>query len=434
MDWMLPNVLYYLVVPSICYAFLCRYCDGIGSIWKGIGYVLCACLLFYGEYRLQISEVLSFPLELMLLAWFGYWTTRGRYTRNLTFSALILSVLQVCQGILYFAAHCLVDALPPSYIWVIKYIDMAVWLVLVPLFVGVLIWIVRDFVPHIPKTEHISLLMLLVPVLFICLTERVIRAQMYGNIFVWDSEGGMVFPVVNHLEVFFLQTAAALCLFTVLAAFHRIMKTVYDEQKIHMLEQQTNVQRIYLQEAASREQMTRSFRHDVKNHLQVVGSLLEKNQMEQARHYLERVGKLSAALTYPVHTNNAAVDALLGSKLAAAAQQEISIDCVLYIPKQTGVEDIDWCILLSNALDNAIYANLELEKTQRFLEISGKQKGNFYLLCVKNPCLRADGALPADGIGLTNMKAVTYKHQGTLKVEIAQGIFQLEVLLLISQL
>lgn len=431
MDWLLPNLLYYLVVPGICYVFLCRYCDGIGSVWKGIGYVLCACLLFYGEYRLQISEVLSFPLELMLLAWFGCWTVSVRYTRSLTFSALILSVLQVCQGILYFAGHYLVDRLAVRYLFVMKYMDMAVWMVFVPVFVCVLVWILRDFVPQIPKTEHLSLLMLLVPVLFICLTERVIRAQMYGNTLVWDSEAGIVFPVVNHWEVLFLQAAAALCLFTVLAAFRRLMKTVDTEQKYKQLEQQTNVQKIYLGEARAREQMTRAFRHDVKNHLQVVRGLLEKNQIEQAQQYLEHLGGLSAALTYPVHTGNAAVDALLGSKLAAAAQQEIPIDCTLHIPEQTKVEDIDWCILLSNALDNAICANAALEK--RWIEISGRQKGNFYLLRVNNPCTREDGALPADGIGLSNMRTVAQKYGGTLQIEIAQGIFHLEVLLLISQ-
>lgn len=256
------------------------------------GYVLCTVLVLYEEYQFQISEVLSFPLELMLLSRFGRCTTGVRYTRSLTFSTLIFSVLQVCQGVLYFTAHYLVDTLPPSCVLMMKYSDMAVWLIFVPVFTAVLTWILKRFVPQIPKGEHLPLLMLLVPILFICLTERVIRAQIYGNIFVWDSEAGMVFPVVDHMEVFFLQVTAALCLFTILAAFRRIMKTVYDEQKIQLLEQQANVQRIYLQEALSQEQMTRSFRHDVQNHLQVVKGLLKKNQIEQAGHSRQKLHRV----------------------------------------------------------------------------------------------------------------------------------------------
>ena len=431
MDWMLPNLIYYLVVPGICYAFLCRFCGTKGKPWPGAGYILCNGLLLYIKYRFQLSEVLSFPLELMLLAWFGRWTATVRHGTSLTFSALILSVFQVCQGVLYFAAHYLVDALPASGILVMKYIDMVVWVLFVPLFAGILIWILRRFLPHMSDSE--PLFMLLVPVLFICLTERVIRAQMYGNIFVWDSEAGMVFPVINHLEVFFLQTVAALCLLTVLAAFQRLMKTAYDTQKMQMLEQQTNVQKIYLQEAKTREQMTRAFRHDIKNHLQVVNGLLEQGETAQAVQYLKRMGEISASLSYPAHTNNAAVDALLGSKLAAAVQQGIAVDCTLHLPEEAGIEDIDWCILLSNALDNAICANIAIDKAQRFVEISGKQKGNFYLLCVKNPCERADGALPEDGTGISNMKMVAKKYGSTCRIEIAQGVFWLEILLLISQ-
>ena len=206
-----------------------------------------------------------------------------------------------------------------------------------------------------------------------------------------------------------------------------------DAQKIQMLEQQTSIQKIYVEEAKLRDAQTRSFRHDIQNHLHILSGLLQENKIEQAHQYLVNLGHMAQALRYPVHTNNVAVDVLLSSKFAVAEQQGVRVECMLSIPTQTIVSDMDWCILLSNAMDNAICASAALEGHRRFLTISDRQKGNFYLIQIQNACVLADGEIPKDGIGLSNMRAVVQKYGGTLGLEVAQGIFHWEALLLISQ-
>ena len=49
------------------------------------------------------------------------------------------------------------------------------------------------------------------------------------------------------------------------------------------LEQETNAQRTYVEQARMRYGQTRAFRHDIKNHLSVLDGLLRSGQAERAR-------------------------------------------------------------------------------------------------------------------------------------------------------
>ncbi len=133
-----------------------------------------------------------------------------------------------------------------------------------------------------------------------------------------------------------------------------------------------------------------------------------------------------------MNTGNTVVDALLGSKLAVAAGQGIEVDCSVAIPRTSTVKDIDWCIILSNALDNAITASEAVVPKSRYIGISGKQKGNFFLLNIDNHCAQ-DTEMPTDGVGISNIKAVAQKYDGKAEIDIVDCIFKLSVLLVISQ-
>ena len=61
-------------------------------------------------------------------------------------------------------------------------------------------------------------------------------------------------------------------------------------------------------------------------------------------------------MSFPCSTNNPVVDILVGNKLGIAKSMGIDADCSLLLPYPCDIKDIDICIVLSNALDNAIHA------------------------------------------------------------------------------
>ncbi|MEY8336587.1 GHKL domain-containing protein [Lachnospiraceae bacterium 62-35] len=276
-------------------------------------------------------------------------------------------------------------------------------------------------------------LVFVLPVLYISLVERAIRDMIYGNTVIADRELGIIFPVVNHMELLFLQLFASFSLFFLLTAWKRLTKSLLKEQALQLLKQQAKVQETYILEARLREEQTRSFRHDIKNHLTVLSGLLKEGCTKQAYNYLANLEPLSSSLSYPVHIGNPAVDALLGSKFAIAQQKHISLQWELRLPDHSSISDVDWCIVFSNGMDNAIRANDDIAEEKKFILIIGKKKGNFYLLSIENACDEALNQEPEYGTGLSNIKAVMDRNQGIMETMVSNGRFKLNLLFLLSQ-
>ena len=296
---------------------------------------------------------------------------------------------------------------------------------------GLSVFVLNHFRQSIAKTSRQTLMHLTIPVFFISLVVRIIQTSVYGDDVQVDLGTGVPLAVlhINHTELLLLQLFACGCLLMTLSAYQKILHILQAEQKVRLLEQQKAEQEIYIQEAILRDQKTRAFRHDIKNHLTVLAELLKEGRTDRACEYLSRLEQSAAELSCTVRTGNGAADALLGSKFSAAEQKGIRIRQELEIPDRSRMEDMDWCILLSNALDNAIRACQEIPEEDRFIHLSSRKKGNFYLLTVENSCRKELKEVPKDGTGLSNIRAVAEKNQGTVENTVADGLYRLQLLI-----
>ena len=290
--------------------------------------------------------------------------------------------------------------------------------------------VLKIFGKTIEEAKGKVLVWLTVPVFFISMVERIIQVSLYGDSLVFDTVSGEYGALIEirHGEMLFLQVFAGLCLFLTLFVCERLVKIFQEIQKVQLLEQQAKVQEIYVQEAALRYQQTRGFRHDISNHLGVLSRLIAEGQTEEAGRYLADLGELASGLSWQAQTGNAAVDALLGSKLSAARQKGIQVFCDVKIPKHSNVKDLDWCILLSNGLDNSIKACENLDEESRYLKVETRKKGNFYLILMENKCDRELKRVPEDGTGLSNIRAVMEKYHGRVENEVSEGLYRLKLL------
>lgn len=234
------------------------------------------------------------------------------------------------------------------------------------------------------------------------------------------------------MEFLLLHLLAYFGMWSILWAFERLIRSMQQEQTIQLLELQTQAQETYVREAKAHYEQTRSFRHDIKNHFIVLKELLSRGDLQKASAYLAPLDEAADSLSVPVHCNNAVVDVLLGSKWMAAQQHGIDTQCELKLPAGGAIWDMDWCILLANAVDNAISANQSPEIPRRYLRISGREKGNLFLLHLENSCAPS-ATTPVYGVGLNNIAAVVEKYHGQMDLESANGRFQLDILLVLSQ-
>lgn len=177
----------------------------------------------------------------------------------------------------------------------------------------------------------------------------------------------------------------------------------------------------------------RRFRHDTKNLLLVLQSLVLDDKKEQAVEYIEKMqGTLDTINVKAFDTGNFIADALLESKSKLATQNDIVMTVTGNIPADK-IEDVNLVILISNLVDNAIEATRQAEGEKK-IEIQSILKKNIWILSVKNPCVNdvvirenrietTKDDRESHGFGLSNIERVIKKYDGDLKLKCEDKVF-----------
>ncbi|MBR5513167.1 MAG: GHKL domain-containing protein [Ruminococcus sp.] len=185
----------------------------------------------------------------------------------------------------------------------------------------------------------------------------------------------------------------------------------------------------------------RGFRHDFKNHLICLRSLLNSGLTSQAIEYLDDIEHISSVTTDKYKTGNIIVDSLLDDKSDKAATVSATIEFSGFVPT-IGISNADICIILSNALDNAIEA---CERNGGgIINIKSDFRQGYFFLEISNP-------VPVDvkiqntqrlttskrdknihGFGMLNIYKTAEKYNGNSKATAENGVFTLNVELQLS--
>ena len=280
---------------------------------------------------------------------------------------------------------------------------------------------VRKFLAWSEDAPYIGLL--LFPGLFFFASELYILETAYS----FFAPIVSLEEVGKHSTLLLLQVMGLAALLCTLYAYRHLCQGFQAQAELQSLTQAAQTQKIYIAEAQARYAQTKSFRHDVKNHLSVLDGLLKGGKLRESREYLKKLETVSEALSFPYQTGNPVVDILLGEKLGLA--KEIAAEVSLVLPQPCGIDSFDLCVLFANALDNAINA-CRAGTGAKAIRISGKQQGDFYMLTFENTC--SGEPLPPAGTGLSNIKAVAEKYRGAMLTEKNGGQYYLRVLLNIS--
>lgn len=285
-----------------------------------------------------------------------------------------------------------------------------------------------------PDNEPFLFPAFLLPVLFFFAAELYIMQTSYTNtVSVGSSLTLSLSEAGKHISLLVLQALGLGALFCTLYAYRRICHGLQAQVAFRSLAQAARAQKTYVAEAKARYQQTKSFRHDIKNHLSVLNGLLTSGKSEEAASYLQSLSIASDSLSFPFQTGNSAADILLSEKLALAEADGIATEVSLVLPDSWGIDDFDLCVIFANALDNAVNA-CKAFNGEKSIHVSGARQGDFYMLKFKNTCPEnsfPDGFPPA-GTGLSNIRTVAEKYHGAMLAEKSKAQFTLNVLLDIS--
>lgn len=128
----------------------------------------------------------------------------------------------------------------------------------------------------------------------------------------------------------------------------------------------------------------KSQRHDYLNQMQVVYGLIDMNEYDDAKKYMNSIFKEITKLSKALKTAQPAINALLQAKMQMAEKQKVD----MYLDIKTNLKDLEiepWelCKVLANIIDNAITA-LQSKENDREIYVIMEQEEAYYCIQVKN--------------------------------------------------
>ena len=209
------------------------------------------------------------------------------------------------------------------------------------------------------------------------------------------------------------------------------------------LERQLNEQVLHYKVLEGRESQYRKLRHDMKNHWQMVQTLLASGRLSEALDYTSRIQDQLEFHTRShqiISTGNPFLDAVLTSKLGQAAASGIQVDTEIMVVKNMKIDMVDCGIIFGNILENAIEACLKQsgEADRRILVKLLYKKG--MLVCgicnsmdpdtsVRSGFATTKPEAEGHGLGLPNVREAVAGYGGTLNLKALDGRFEVSFVL-----
>lgn len=187
------------------------------------------------------------------------------------------------------------------------------------------------------------------------------------------------------------------------------------------------------------QELTRRYRHDLRHHLQYLSECIENEHYEQAQRYIVDICQEIEVQKVQRYCENETANLVLSAFVVRAHESGVDINIKGKLPAEIFVSDIDLCVLLSNALENAIHACQSLVNDGKActIDVQFYERDGKIFLQITNPCgkeVRFENGIPVSdcpghGIGVQSICAIVQRYDGleTFIVQDEQFILRISI-------
>lgn len=165
--------------------------------------------------------------------------------------------------------------------------------------------------------------------------------------------------------------------------YTEISKSYQRDSKLFLLENNFNTLQEQIAVQQQNNEKVRKLRHDMKNHLANIRSLIDSGEIAAAVTLLDNTAEnVNNTKAEMIDTGNSFVDAILLSKTAVCREKNIDFSCSVQPLENLKINAVDLSSLLSNLLDNAMEA--AAQTTEPFVRLTIMKYNAYYTICVEN--------------------------------------------------
>ena len=226
-------------------------------------------------------------------------------------------------------------------------------------------------------------------------------------------------------------------------AFQQGMAALREEQAVHYAEyQQIQMIRTRIHEAERFYTRVRQLKHEMRGHLTNIRGLVRNGEYSGLEDYIARMDGSMSDFELTLQTGNPVTDVIVNDTRRRSLDLGIRFQADFHYPEPGVYDAFDVGIILQNLLQNALEACGKAGKGERFIVLTGKKKGRFFLIEVKNsfagevvfgqdglPVTTKKEDVPMHGLGLSNVRREAEKYMGELELKADRREFSATVLL-----
>lgn len=211
---------------------------------------------------------------------------------------------------------------------------------------------------------------------------------------------------------------------------------VLSSSRLALAKSQIAMQKEYYDALSGQMNEIRGIKHDVRHFINAIRRLAEEGHYDELKRFLNEYAENIETEPLPVFCENVVANSILGYYSLKAKQSNIPFHCACSIQRQISINDSDLCVVLGNALENAIEACGKLDDPDaRFISVEARTINGQLLIKIENSYngrlkVKDDGYLSTKsgefhGIGMKNIKKVVEAYGGFVKSEPNGTVFTL---------
>ena len=168
----------------------------------------------------------------------------------------------------------------------------------------------------------------------------------------------------------------------------------------------------------------RDFKHDLKNYLLPLQEAMETMPQSEMAKVWEKINQKIEDVQTLIQTGNSYVDSMINTKITLARSEKVDVKCTI-LSKMEGIDDLEFCSVFGNLMDNAIEAERKVTEKKEII-IFVEEKMGYLRLEIQNKIeksvLNENSSLnttkkdtSSHGIGHKSIKRTMQKVGGALK-------------------
>ncbi len=217
-----------------------------------------------------------------------------------------------------------------------------------------------------------------------------------------------------------------------------VSKTLTLRNNFNIIENQLNLQRHNYDSLSKAIEKYSILKHDMRHHAIAIKSMLHSGNYGDALKYIEQFNDSKTLQDPPIVCKNFTVDSFVKYYMAIASDKNIKFNTKLNIPEDINISSTDLCIIMGNAIENAINACNKMDNNNKHIHLTSNILGANLVIKIINSFngeIKKDGdrfistSHEGQGLGLLSITTLAEKYKGYVDIKYTDEVFEIAIVM-----